>query len=601
MSGDAPMTAPSPQLAARLAQLHSLLERGLHTQARPLAQKLAQQHPADPAVAALASLTHYHLAELPQAIYHAQRLALLAPDSAGALTTLADLYIAERRTDEALESLRAAGRLTPADPSIPLRAARALADAGRYCAALAHTDAALALGPATPPLQSLRATCLLNLGRVDESVALLRAAIAADPLNAEIASQLALALNYLPDATPTEVREAHVAYARLLDSAALPPLTPAPLTPRASGRPRVGIISPDLRTHSVAFFLLPWLRRRDRSAMDLYAYYTNRHADGLTSTIRSLCTQWRDMGNRSDDSIARTIAADSLDLLVDLSGHTAGHSLGALHRRPARRQATYLGYPNTTGLRQVDFRLVDSITDPPGESDTLCAESLVRLAPCFLCFEPPADAPPVSPPPGLGGAVTFGSFNAAPKINDRVLRAWASLLARVPGSKLLLKAVHYSEPQARDLLRARFAHAGGDPASLEVAPPTRSQAEHLALYARVDVALDPFPYHGTTTTLEALWMGVPVVTLAGRVHASRVGVSLLSAAGLADLVATGPESYIALAASLAADTARLDSLRRSLRPALASGPPCDARAFAALFDATLVEIMRHSTPAGTTP
>ncbi|MCE7975109.1 MAG: hypothetical protein DYG92_12430 [Leptolyngbya sp. PLA1] len=590
------MPGHSPQLAAKLSQVHSLLERGLHAQARPLVQRLAQQHPSEPAVAALASLTHYHLAELTQAIYHAKRLVSLAPGSAEAHATLAGLFIAERRTDEALECLRAAAALAPSDPSIPLRAAQALADAHRFCAALAQTDAALAIGPATPPLLSLRATCLLNLGRIEESVTLLRAALASDPGSAEIASQLALALNYAPGATPAEVRDAHLAYARLLDSAGLPRLTPPP---RGPSRPRVGILSPDLRTHSVAFFLLPWLRHRDSAAMDLHAYYTNRHADGLTGTIRSHCTRWRDMGNRSDDAIARAISEDSLDLLIDLSGHTAGHSLGVMHRRPARAQATYLGYPNTTGLAEVDFRIVDAITDPPGEADSRCAESLVRLHPCFLCFEPPADAPPVSPPPNLRGAgITFGSFNAAPKINDHVLSVWALLLSRVPGSKLLLKAVHYSEPEARDLLRARFARAGGDPASLEVAPPTRSQAEHLALYSRVDVALDPFPYHGTTTTLEALWMGVPVVTLAGRVHASRVGVSILSAAGLADLVATDPESYIALAVSLAADSARLGSLRMSLRPALTSGPLCDAKTFASRFDEVLLTLVRRAGPIG---
>lgn len=591
------MPAPSPQLAAKLSQVQSLLERGLHAQARPLVQKLAQQHPTEPAVAALASLTHYHLAELPQAIYHAQRLVSLSPDSAGAHTTLAGLLIAERRTDEALASLRTAATHAPGDPSIPLQAAQALADAGRYCAALAQADAALALGPPSPPLRSLRATCLLNLGRVEDSLAEYAAALRLDPTSAEITSQLALALNYAPGASPQEVRDAHSTYGRLLGSAALPRLTPAP---RTSGRPRIGVISPDLRTHSVAFFLLPWLRHRDREAMDLYAYYTNRHADALTATIRPLCTQWRDMGNRSDDAVARSIASDSLDLLIDLSGHTAGHSLGVMARRPARLQATYLGYPNTTGLEQVDVRLVDSITDPPGESEAQCAESLVRLDPCFLCFEPPAGSPAVSPASRRENKVTFGSFNAAAKINDQVLALWTRLLARVPGSTLLLKAVHYAEPEARDVLCSRFVRAGGDPASLEVAPPTRSQSEHLGQYSRIDIALDPFPYHGTTTTLEALWMGVPVVTLAGSAHASRVGASLLSAAGLADLIAPDPGSYVSIASALASDTPRLCSLRENLRPALASGPLCDGRAFAAKFDAALIQIVRRVGRSGTT-
>src|SRR5690606_27108078 len=259
-------------------------------------------------------------------------------------------------------------------------------------------------------------------------------------------------------------------------------------------------------------------------------------------------------------------------------------------RRAAPIQASLIGYPNTTGVAAIDYRFTDTFADPPGADDRH-AERLIRLDPCFLCYDPPRDAPDPAHEPN-GDTITFASFNAAMKINDPLIALWSRLLAEVPAARLLLKAFDFRDAALRDAIRARFAAAGADPARIEILPPIADSGGHLALYRRVDIALDTFPYHGTTTTCEALYMGVPVVTLAGRTHAARVGVSLLNAVGLPDLIANTPDDYIATARGLAADPARRASLRETLRQRVLDSPLCDGPAYAARFTDALRTIWR---------
>jgi tetratricopeptide (TPR) repeat protein len=576
------MKGPAEHLAAAAA----CAAGGDHARALALCADVLRRAPGHADALGLASLCCLNLGDLPGAIGHATRLTRVAPGDARAHKNLARLLIAERRTDEALAALDKAAALDPADAEPAVLAGAALAEAGRYASALRRVEPVLAGG--TPPRGALQlaANCLLNTGRAAEAAGLLERALGADPEDDEAASALCLALHYVPGVPPARVFEAHRAYGRLLDRRCPPAARPAGAG--RGGRIRVGLLSPDLRTHSVAFFVLPWLRHRDRGAFEVFAYYTNRHADAMTAEVRALCDHWREMGNIADDFLAREIAGDDLDVLVELSGHSAGHSLRVMQHRPARAAATYIGYPGTTGLGTVDFRIVDSITDPPGASEASCTEALVRLDPCFLCFEPPRDAPEPGPPPReRSGRMTFGSFNAAAKINPPLLTLWARVLAAVPGSRLVLKAAHFAEAPSREGIARMFAAAGGDASRLEVLPPCGSQAEHLAAYGRVDVALDTFPYHGTTTTLEALWMGVPVVTRAGGTHVSRVGVSLLAAAGLSRLVARDEESYVRLAADLAADGAGLARLRATLRGSVAGSALCDGPGFSRRLEAAL--------------
>jgi predicted O-linked N-acetylglucosamine transferase (SPINDLY family) len=271
----------------------------------------------------------------------------------------------------------------------------------------------------------------------------------------------------------------------------------------------------------------------------------------------------------SDEALAERIQADQIDILVDCAGHTAHNRLRVFARKPAPVQATWLGYPNTTGLSAVDYRLADAVTDPPGGADALASERLLRLPGGFLCYAGASDAPEPAPPPCLAsGTVTFGSFNNP-----------AALLARLPGARLLLKGKPFTDKVTRDLYRARLTERGIAADRVELTGWTAGSAHHLALYERVDIALDPFPYNGTTTTCEALWMGVPVVTLRGERHSGRVGASLLGRIGAEEWVADSVNDYVTRAAALAADPQHLRLLRRSLRTRVAASSLCDRAAF----------------------
>jgi predicted O-linked N-acetylglucosamine transferase (SPINDLY family) len=277
-----------------------------------------------------------------------------------------------------------------------------------------------------------------------------------------------------------------------------------------------------------------------------------------------------------------------MDVLIDLSGLTTGNMLAAFAMRPAPVQMTYLGYPNTTGVAAVDYRIVDSITDPPG-AEAHAVERLLRIDPCFLCYggmeaARVAEGPP-SQAPGSGGAVTFGSFNALQKVTDTTMRLWAEILRAVPGgrARLAVKYMSTGDEQTRARLRQRLEAAGVPADRIVLMAPLPEYRDHLEAYGEIDVALDTFPYNGTTTTCEALWMGVPVVTMAGRVHAARVGASLLSAAGLPDLVARDADGYVAAAVRLAQDAGRLAALRSGLREQMKRSPLCNRAGFGERF------------------
>jgi predicted O-linked N-acetylglucosamine transferase (SPINDLY family) len=296
----------------------------------------------------------------------------------------------------------------------------------------------------------------------------------------------------------------------------------------------------------------------------------------------------------SDDEVAERIRADGIDILVDLAGHTANNRLRVFARKPAPVQVTWLGYPSTTGLTAIDYRLVDVVTDPVGAADTWASETLVRLEGGFLCYGALMDAPePTVPPCIKTGTLTFGSFNYPAKVSAATLDAWAALLSRLPQARLLLKGKPFADPATRALFLARLGERGVPAERVELVAWLSSTIAHLALYNRVDIALDPFPYNGTTTTCDALWMGVPVITWAGDRHAARVGASLLTTVGQTELIARDPDDYVATAAALAGDLDRLAALRAGLRARLQASPLCDAAGFARALESAYREMWRR--------
>jgi predicted O-linked N-acetylglucosamine transferase (SPINDLY family) len=350
---------------------------------------------------------------------------------------------------------------------------------------------------------------------------------------------------------------------------------------RTDGRRlKVGYVSPDFRQHSVAYFLEPLLRSHDRKVIEVFCYAEVGWPDTVTERFKQLADHWVTTVGMSDDATAERIRRDGIDILVDLAGHTSKNRLPVFARKPAPVQVTWLGYPNTTGLTAIDYRFVDAVTDPEGETEALASETLVRLPGGFLCYGGPDDAPAPGPVPSLTtGTVTFGSFNNPAKLSAATLDAWADVLARLPQARLLLKGKPFADPATRALYLDRLAKRGVAVERIELVAWLPEEG-HLALYNRIDIALDPFPYNGTTTTCEALWMGVPVITLRGDRHASRVGASLLTQTRLTDLIADSVEAYVETAVALAGDPARLSELRQSLRPRMAASPLCDAPAFA---------------------
>jgi len=428
-----------------------------------------------------------------------------------------------------------------------------------------------------------RAMMLYKSHRVAEAADEMAAVTRMDPRQFEARSYRLVALNSL-EVGREELFAEHVAFGETW-----PRVDPRSLLrdPRPERRLRVALLSPDLREHSVAYFLEPLLRHLDREAFEILLYHDHATQDAVTARLRALADGWRQVGGQADDVVESTIHGDAPDILIELAGHTGGNRLPLLARRLAPVQVTYLGYPNTTGVRTMDFRLVDELTDPASAA-AFHTETLVRFAPTAWAYLAPEDAPePAEPPCVKNGYVTFGSFNNFTKATDRMLREWARLLAAVPDSRLLIKTGGVDEPGIREPIVRRLEAAGFDLGRVELLPRTRDTASHLALYGRVDVALDTFPYHGTTTTCEALWMGVPVVSLIGDRHASRVGLSLLTAAGHPEWAAREADEYGRIACALAGDRTRLVALRRQLRADVAASPLGDHAGQAARFGAAL--------------
>ena len=355
-------------------------------------------------------------------------------------------------------------------------------------------------------------------------------------------------------------------------------------------RIQIGYISPDFRQHSVGFFFLPLILNHDRRLVEVFCYSEVKSQDYLTDKIRTLSDHWRPIMGRTDAAVAEQVRQDGIDILVDLAGHTADNRLLVFAHKPAPLQVTWLGYPDTTGMPVIDYRLTDDIADPPGQSDPYHSETLLRLPDGFLCYGPPQNAPAVGGLPARqNGWITFGSFNNLPKLNPQVIALWSRLMTQVADSRLVLKSKQFADEQVRQRFLDLFYGCGITAERVTLLPRVASTAGHLAVYHQVDIGLDPFPYNGTTTTCEALWMGVPVITLRGDRHAGRVGASILTRLGLAEMVAHDEAGYVQIGMELAADISVLEKLRAGLRLRMQTSGLCDGKSFAR----TMENVLQH--------
>lgn len=571
-----------------LRQAEQHLNAGRLEQARLLLQRSLQKSPNDADLNSCMCYVLQRMGQNDQAVHFGKRAASARPADLRFIENIAHIFGMAGKHGEAAEILE---RIVAAEPGnagawTTLSAAYFLM--GRLAESERAARRGLEASPLHPRLSEQLSAVTRKLGRAAEAYEAVRQSSLKHGDDPEVAHEAAFNSNYPSGLQAEEVFEAHTRYGDILCAATKRLSIARPTTADADRPLRIGFISPDFRQHSVSHYAEPLIERLDRSQFSVHLYFTHNRPDAVTERFRRLAQGWCDAGSMSDDVLAQRIAFDRIDILIDLAGLTGGSRPGVLARKPAPLQATYLGYPNTTGLRTVDYRLIDGITDPPGIADRLAVEKLVRLDPCFLCFRPPSESPEVGPlPSAAGNPFTFGSFNAGMKFSDQCVRMWAEVTKAVPDARLFLKNFDLAMPEVREHLYARFERAGVARERIEMSAFADSIFEHLRLYHRLDLALDTFPYHGTTTTCEAFHMGLPVVTLEGDVHAARVGCTLLRAVGLPELIARSEEEYIRIATDLAHNRERLAAMRASLRERQARSPLGDEEGFAARFGGAL--------------
>lgn len=522
------------------------------------------------------------LGEHEQALQYLRRLCELQPQDVDALNNLANVLGELGQYPLALETLRSALQLQPELALTHYNMGALLQESGDPDGAVPHYRRALECGVANSQrtlehvaenaeTHNNLGNTLLQWGDPSTALASYRAALLCRPQYSEAHSNLLLCMNYLPDTTAKQLHQEAANWNRINAIAG----ADAHVNSRDPERLlRIGYVSADWRDHSVARFITPILQRYDRTQFSVTLYANQRKTDQVTEQLRGLATQWRDVARLDDASLAALIVADGIDILVDLSGHTAGNRLPMFARKPAPLQLTALGYPGTTGLAAMDYRVTDEFADPPGAADDCHSERLLRLPRSQWCYAPHADSAEPGPLPALHrGYVTFGSLNNCAKLSTPSLQLWAQVLHALPQARLLIAGVPTGQAQRQ--LAERLQACGIDRQRVELCAPCTPR-EFFAMLDEVDIALDAQPFNGVTTTCDALWHGVPVIALAGDRSIARGGVSVLQAAGCSEWLARDREEYVVIACSLANDLARLQKIRAGLRERLRESALLDA-------------------------
>ncbi len=565
-------------------ELVKLAEAGSFEACERGARAWLVEHPGDVAASYLLGLSLMRMGRLDESVAPLGVAAAQEPPQRDCVMNHADALFGCGRYVEGAREMARATRYYPACGRAHAKLAFMLMRCGMFVDAMESCLRAMQLEPKAGDVAALFGTCLTSLGRPEEAEGWFEKAVALEPTNYFVQGERAFHCNYVHGRTREETLREHERYGSLVrGSGGAGPEREYDADPNR--RLRVGLVSADLGDHPVARFLRGWLAHRDGEQFSLYAYSNLAREDECTAEIKGLFTAWRTIRNMTDQAATDLVRRDEIDILIDLSGLTGGSRMRVMAARAAPVQMTYLGYPNTTGLTEIDYRIVDDLTDPEG-ADAWATEELLRMPAPFLCWTPPENSPNVRAREAER-PFTFGSFNYPGKMSEHTLELWRRVLEATPGSRLMLKAKGFDEPKSRASVEKHLGACGLDLSRVELRGFAEDLRSHLAHYEDVDVALDPFPYHGTTTTCEALWMGVPVVSLVGDRHASRVGLSILSAVGLGSMVARDEDHYVAIAGMLASRPAALAALRASLRARVAGSALCDAPGFARRFEGSL--------------
>lgn len=464
----------------------------------------------------------------------------------GAWLNLGFSLAVQNRHDEAVSSFRNAIKVRPDLVPAYHYLGNTLRELDRREEAVSIFREALSIQPDNGPVFYDLGNTYKARGEMDKAQDCFRQSMRIRPDHLLSHTNLIACMLYDGTISPATLFQEQLKWAGRVEASVSAPV-PRSNAPDPERRLKVGYLSPDFRKHSVAYFFEPIIEHHNREQILPVCYSDVAEPDATTRRLASLAGKWRDISAMGNEDLYAQIRSDKIDILVDLAGLTNGNRLEVMARRPAPVQVNYLGYASSTGLTAVDYRLTDSIADPEGVSDAFHTEHLLRLPHGFLCYRPIADAPAVNSLPATrNGHITFGSFNNHAKITPAVVRVWSAILKAVPDSRLVCKAQRFSDASTRQRYAGLFAAHGVHEGRVELLGQLASETEHLSLYGNIDIGLDTFPYNGTTTTCEALWMGVPVITLSGDRHLSRVGQSILTRVGLADYVAGTADDYSTL-------------------------------------------------------
>jgi predicted O-linked N-acetylglucosamine transferase (SPINDLY family) len=522
------------------------------------------------------------------AVQHYKQAIAVDPNSAEAYGNLGATMVQLGDRPGGIAMMLKAVAINPNMFNVHTNLARAYITGGPLEQALRHCRRALEINNRSSGAIDLMANLMGLAGLVPQCIKARQQALQLKPDDSAIFSNLLLSLHYLDDFAPRSIFDEHRNWAKRHAPGMTPPQpNDPPYTP--ARRLRIGYLSPNLSAHSVAYFFEPLLAAHDRSLLEIYLYHNGRTNDEVTERIKQHADGWRDISNMKDGPALSVLKNDHLDILIDLAGHTSDNRLPMMDKRPAPIQMTWLGYPGTTGMSAVDYRITDEITDPHGPADTVHTERLIRIPGGSWVYQAPV-SPEIGPVPAMAnGYITFGSFNNLPKVTPRVLESWARILQAVPRSRLILKAGGLGLSIGKEYVQNTLNQFGITTDRVELLGWAQETSAHFQLYNRIDIALDTFPYNGTTTTCEAMWMGVPVVTYTGSSHVSRVGTALLTHVGCKQWIARDAGAYETLAVQLAGDLPALAAARKTLRQQMQASELCDAKRLARELEKFYVE------------
>jgi protein O-GlcNAc transferase len=535
-----------------------------------------------------------HRGQFDEAIPFYQKALLLNPDLAVAYNDLGTIFSNKQQFNTAITFYQKAIELSPDIAGIHNNLGNVFKIIGQIDKAIACYQKSIVIDPEFAMSYDNLGSALKDSGRLNEAEICYRRALEINPYYPNCYSNLIFSMIYNSHYEPRTIFSEHLNFAKRY---AEPLRSEIPLHTNErnlSKRLRIGYVSPDFRQHSVAYFIEPVLAYHRKEYCEIFCYADVKVPDIVTRNISEYPDHWKSIVNMSDEKVAELIYSDKIDILIDLAGHTSNNRILLFARKPAPVQVSWIGYPATTGLSTIDYKIVDHYTDPLGITDMFYTEKLIRMQESFLCYSPYKDSPDAGNLPILSTKhITFGSFNNFTKISPEVLSVWKKILHKIPNSRLIIKSKSFSDSRTRHNIMHIFTREGIHEERIELLSWEPFKINHLDKYNHVDIGLDTFPYNGTTTTCEALWMGVPVITLAGKTHASRVGVSLLSNVGLNKLIANTPEEYIDLAVSLASDIDMLQFLRKNLRDMMMRSDLTNAERFTANLENNYRTMWQH--------